>query len=99
MQRARRLFAQVHACDFNGKCCLRTHDPHNVIDTLAAACGSHSQALDDAPLVALSRLAGGTLRELDISMCRGVTDAGVGGVADACPRLSKASVRRVCICV
>lgn len=50
-------------------------------------CGLSS--LNDAAMVALARHASTTLRDLDVSMCRGITDAGVGTVADTCPNLRK----------
>jgi hypothetical protein len=37
--------------------------------------------------VALAKHAAGSLAALDVSMSRGVTDAGVGSVIDACPQL------------
>lgn len=50
------------------------------------------QLLTDAPLVALARHAASTLTALDVSMSRGVTDAGLGCVADACTALRTLTV-------
>jgi hypothetical protein len=51
----------------------------------------HSQGLTDAALVALSRVGqpSSALESLDVSMCRGITDAGLGCMADGCPRLRR----------
>lgn len=45
--------------------------------------------MSDEALVALARHGRGALRSVDISMCRGVTDAGVGQLADGCPALGR----------
>ena len=45
--------------------------------------------LTDHALVALGRHAAKTLRSLDVSMSRGITDAGLGEVVDACPLLQR----------
>ena len=44
-------------------------------------------ALSDAALLALTKHCADTLRTLDVSWCRGVTDHGVGGLVDACESL------------
>jgi DNA repair protein RAD7 len=46
-------------------------------------------ALSDAALVALARTSGRSLQRLDVSMSRGTSDAGVGALCDACPRLRR----------
>ena len=47
------------------------------------------QKLSDDALVALARAAGGSLRSLDVSRCRGITDAGLGELLDAAPALGR----------
>lgn len=47
------------------------------------------QKLSDDALVALARAAGASLRSLDVSRCRGITDAGLGELIDAAPALGR----------
>jgi hypothetical protein len=56
---------------------------------LASVRLSSLPGLGDAALVALARAAGRSLKRLDVSMSRGATDAGVGALCDACPRLRR----------
>lgn len=48
--------------------------------------------MSDEALVALAKHAAGSLQSVDISMCRGITDDGVGQLADSCPRLTRLTV-------
>jgi DNA repair protein RAD7 len=45
-----------------------------------------------ATLQALARYCGDVLRELDVSFCRGVTEASVGALVDRCSKLERLSV-------
>ncbi|KAG5185876.1 hypothetical protein JKP88DRAFT_354036 [Tribonema minus] len=65
-----------------------------VVVPLARACAGTLREADfggsgvgDAGLVALAERCGASLVRLDLSFCRGVSDAGVGRLVDAAPRL------------
>jgi len=56
---------------------------------LAALSLNKIPALSDAALHALHSRCADSLRTLDISWCRGVSDHGVGALVDACERLER----------
>lgn len=88
-------FGGLTVCYLSRHCfCARHHVPSKRFmqsdAPFSVSClSSFLQALSDEALVALARHASGSLTSLDVSMCRGITDAGLGSVADGCPRLKR----------
>ena len=79
------------------KRCVQVSD--DGMAALAANCPAISHlsvnnvpALGDVTMAALRDHCSSELIELDISFCRGVTDAGIGSLVDACAKLRKISL-------
>lgn len=60
--------------------------------TLQSVDLSSNGGVNDVVLRALARHAFDSLEELSVARCRGITDTGVGEVADCCPKLRKLHV-------